>query len=97
VRRILRAEWYNNDSAEGNGSDAPLNLFERPVRLGGQQKKQGAVVDRSVVTAGGVAVSAVDKLGPETSECVSLLICFVSFFLSSRLPILIGVHCSPAL
>ncbi|KAJ7368716.1 hypothetical protein DFH08DRAFT_1071367 [Mycena albidolilacea] len=68
VRRILRAEWYNNDSAEGNGSDAPLDLFERPVRLGGQRKKQGAVVDRSVVTAGGVAVSAVDKLGPETTR-----------------------------
>ncbi|KAJ7715224.1 hypothetical protein B0H14DRAFT_3633665 [Mycena olivaceomarginata] len=68
VRRILRAEWYNNDSAEGNGSDAPLDLFERPVRLGGHQKKQGAVVDRSVVTAGGVAVSAVDKLGPETTR-----------------------------
>jgi hypothetical protein len=38
------------------------------VRLGGaQEKKQGVLVDRSVVAAAGVAVSSVEKLGPEIS------------------------------
>ncbi|KAJ7139219.1 hypothetical protein C8R44DRAFT_867384 [Mycena epipterygia] len=70
VRRLRRSEWFSAsggsaDSAEGEA----LDLFERPVRLGGgQQKKQGVVVDRSVVSAGGVAVTAVEKLPPETKR-----------------------------
>ncbi|KAF8185074.1 hypothetical protein K438DRAFT_1068889 [Mycena galopus ATCC 62051] len=68
VRRIPPAEWY---SADGGGSTTPvdaLDLFERPVRLGVSQKKQGVLVDRSVVAAGGVAISAVEKLEPDTTR-----------------------------
>ncbi|KAJ6515483.1 hypothetical protein C8R45DRAFT_956656 [Mycena sanguinolenta] len=68
VRYIPRADWY---SPQGGGSNTlidALDLFERPVRLGVQQKKDKVLVDRSVVTAGGVAVSAVEKLGPEMTR-----------------------------
>ncbi|KAJ7139124.1 hypothetical protein C8R44DRAFT_847280 [Mycena epipterygia] len=70
IRRIRPSEWF---STSGGGADSTegeaLDLFERPVRLGGaQQKKQGVVVDRSVVSAGGVAVTAVEKLPPETTR-----------------------------
>ncbi|KAF7355663.1 hypothetical protein MSAN_01484100 [Mycena sanguinolenta] len=68
VRYIPRADWY---SPGGGGSNTPidaLSLFERPVRLSVQQKKDTVLVDRSVVTAGGVAVSAVEKLGPEITR-----------------------------
>ncbi|KAJ7433426.1 RSC complex protein [Mycena galericulata] len=70
IRRIRRAEWFS----EGLSSETAeaLHLFERPIRLGaggqGRAKKQSVVVDRSVVSAAGVAVSAVEKLGPETTR-----------------------------
>ncbi|KAJ7070211.1 hypothetical protein B0H15DRAFT_807220 [Mycena belliarum] len=63
LRSIRRAEWFGTQDADAHES---LDLFERPVRLGGQQPPQGAVADRSVVTAAGLAVSAMEKLPPET-------------------------------
>ncbi|KAJ7625199.1 hypothetical protein B0H17DRAFT_1111441 [Mycena rosella] len=45
-----------------------LDLFERPLRLGAQQRRQGVVVDRSVVSAAGVAVTAIEKLPSETKR-----------------------------
>ncbi|KAJ7871259.1 hypothetical protein B0H13DRAFT_2061176 [Mycena leptocephala] len=58
--------------ARGRRGTTPIDalvLFERPVRLGGaQEKKQGVLVDRSVVAAAGVAVSSVEKLGPEITR-----------------------------
>lgn len=62
VRRIHRAEWFEGGVAE------ELDVFERPVRLsGGQATRPGVLVDRSVVSAGGLAVSAMEKLSAETS------------------------------
>ncbi|KAJ7720297.1 hypothetical protein DFH07DRAFT_308727 [Mycena maculata] len=72
IRRIRRAEWFSpggGGDTEGGEAAERLDLFERPVRLGtGQARKQGVVVDRSVVSAAGVAVTAVEKLGPETTR-----------------------------
>ncbi|KAJ7088356.1 hypothetical protein B0H15DRAFT_289076 [Mycena belliarum] len=65
LRRIRRAEWFGTQDADAHEA---LDLFERPVRLGGQQPPQGAVADRSVVTAAGLAVSATEKLPPETKR-----------------------------
>ncbi|KAJ7082822.1 hypothetical protein C8R43DRAFT_322842 [Mycena crocata] len=81
VRRIRKAEWSAgvrstssaDASSNGEGSstqveEEELDLFERPVRLGTAQKKQTGLVDRSVVSAGGVAVASTEKLGPETAR-----------------------------
>ncbi|KAJ7259793.1 hypothetical protein C8J57DRAFT_1720338 [Mycena rebaudengoi] len=63
VRRIHRAEWFESGVAE------ELDVFERPVRLsGGQATRPGVLVDRSVVSAGGLAVSAMEKLSAETTK-----------------------------
>ncbi|KAJ7677990.1 hypothetical protein DFH06DRAFT_1422389 [Mycena polygramma] len=69
VRRIPRAEWLNDHGSGSSPIDASLDLFERPVRLGTQPTPQQRVlVDRSVVSAGGMAVSATEKLAPETAR-----------------------------
>ncbi|KAJ7228674.1 hypothetical protein GGX14DRAFT_414207 [Mycena pura] len=66
VRRIKRPDWFSAGGGGAADGDA-LDLFERPVRIGsGQTKKQSGTIDRSVVTAGGQAVSAMEKLPPET-------------------------------
>ncbi|KAJ7621067.1 hypothetical protein FB45DRAFT_838799 [Roridomyces roridus] len=65
VRKIPKADWYKDPDGSRSGSN--LDLFERSVRLG-RVKKQGAIVDRSVVTAGGQAVTSVDKLPVETTR-----------------------------
>ncbi|KAK7062069.1 hypothetical protein R3P38DRAFT_3251433 [Favolaschia claudopus] len=68
VRRIPRGEWYSGKSGGSNTPMEALDLFERPVRLIAQPKKQTVIVDRSVVSAGGVAVTSMEKLGPETTR-----------------------------
>ncbi|KAJ7671832.1 hypothetical protein B0H17DRAFT_192310 [Mycena rosella] len=65
VRRIPRADWF---SGESEGPAEKLDLFERPLHLGAQQRKQGVVVDRSVVSTSGVAVTAAEKLPAETKR-----------------------------
>ncbi|KAF7322508.1 hypothetical protein HMN09_00029300 [Mycena chlorophos] len=67
VRHIRRAEWF---SASGGGGteEEVLDLFERPLQLGTRPKRNTFQLDRSVVTAGGVAVSATEKLPPETAR-----------------------------
>ncbi|KAJ7474258.1 hypothetical protein FB451DRAFT_1398245 [Mycena latifolia] len=70
VRRIHRTDWFGGKDGDAAGAETPeaLDLFERRLRLGEQQKKQGIVVDRSVVSAAGMAVTTVEKLAPETKR-----------------------------
>ncbi|KAJ7474229.1 hypothetical protein FB451DRAFT_1398217 [Mycena latifolia] len=70
VRRIHRTDWFSGKDGDAAGAEIPeaLDLFERRLHLGEQQKKQGTVVDRSVVSAAGMAVTTVEKLAPETKR-----------------------------
>ncbi|KAJ7074234.1 hypothetical protein C8F01DRAFT_1099728 [Mycena amicta] len=67
VRHIKRAEWF---SADGGGAEDKevLDLFERPVRFATWPKKNSYPADRSVVSAGGVAVTGIERLPPETAR-----------------------------
>ncbi|CAK5269181.1 unnamed protein product [Mycena citricolor] len=67
LRHISPSTWRARNTPGGFIED--MYLFERPLRLGKRDEKPSASTsDRSVVTAGGAAVSTVEKLSTETTR-----------------------------
>ncbi|KAF7311591.1 hypothetical protein MKEN_01061800 [Mycena kentingensis (nom. inval.)] len=65
VRHIRRAEWFSAKGGGGTDKEV-LDIFERPIRFSPRRGRAPFVSDRSVTTAGGMAVSGQEELPAET-------------------------------